>query len=145
MELGDLWYQSKMRGALTTGGVALVLCGLVGVSSPLAQALTQRQLRVANNIQEYTACGYYYRLQLACAPPEGKARSAINTGIEVVRPGGNSFFGQGIGMTKDAIEQRLRRVAANMAGLRIIVASILTASTRDIRPAASSSSKTPTL
>lgn len=107
-----------MKDLLATRVLALVLCALIDMSSARAQTLTQQQLqlRVANNIQEeYTACGYYYRLQLACAPPEGKDKleAQLNPVLKLCDRA-VILFGQGVGMTKDAIEQRLKRVAADM-------------------------------
>ena len=76
-----------------------------------AQTLTPQRIDALNNLQEeFTACGVYYRAEIACATPEWKAKLKAQLDpilklfdMMVVSIGSN------IGMTQDAIEQRLRR------------------------------------
>jgi hypothetical protein len=98
-------------------GIALVSFALIIAMPTLAETFTPQQINALNNLQEeYTTCGYYYRLQIACAPP-GEGKEKLKSQLDpilTVCDRAVVLFGQGIGMTKDAIEQRLRRVAADM-------------------------------
>jgi len=96
---------------------ALILFALVNAPLPTyADTLTPQQINALNNLQEeYTTCSYYYRLQISCATPEWKEKlEAQLDPIMKLCDRAAIRIGNGIGMTKDAIEQRLRRVAADM-------------------------------
>jgi hypothetical protein len=100
----------------TAGHIAIVLCSFVNPPSLYAGTLTPQQQSVVNNLQEeYTACGYYYRVQIACTPLEG--REALKLQLDpILRALDRAvvLFGQGIGMTNDAMQQRLSRIAADL-------------------------------
>ena len=76
-----------------------------------AQPLTPQRINALNNLQEeFTACGVYYRAEISCATPEWKAK--LQTQLDPVLKLFDLMvvsIGSNIGMTQDAIEQRLRR------------------------------------
>jgi hypothetical protein len=75
-------------------------------------ALTPQQLTAFNNVQEeYTRCHAYFQTLIACASPAMKSEAELR-----IKPTAKVFgdtavaIGRKIGMTQDAMEQRLRRV-----------------------------------
>lgn len=80
-------------------GIALVSFALIIAMPTLAETFTPQQINALNNLQEeYTTCGYYYRLQIACAPP-GEGKEKLKSQLDPILT---------------VCEQRLRRVAADM-------------------------------
>ncbi len=97
--------------------IALVSFALIIAAPSRADNLTPQQITAFNNLQEeFTTCGVYYRIEIACATSEWKQKLEIQ-----LEPTLKVFdvmvisIGSKIGMTKDAIEQRLRRVAAEQS------------------------------
>jgi hypothetical protein len=73
----------------------------------------ERQLLTAlNNVQEeYTRCATYFRALIACSPPATKkeAEAQIYPTVKVFEETAVTI-GRELGMTQDAMEQRLKRV-----------------------------------
>ena len=89
--------------------IALVSFALIIAAPSRADNLTPQQITAFNNLQEeFTTCGVYYRIEIACATSEWKQKLEIQ-----LEPTLKVFdvmvisIGSKIGMTKDAIEQRL--------------------------------------
>ncbi len=101
---------------IAAGAIALmttlVFFAVVAATAARGETFTPQQTDALNNLQEeLTTCGAYYRIEIACAAPGGKEklRTQLDPTIELFDEMAVSI-GSRIGMTKDAIEQRLRRV-----------------------------------
>jgi hypothetical protein len=92
--------------------VTLVFSVVIAASAAHAQTLTPQNIDALNNLQEeFATCGAYYRTEIACATPEWKERLQTQLGPTIKLFDAMAVsIGSKIGMTQDAIEQRLRRV-----------------------------------
>ena len=85
---------------------------LVSTHFACAQSLTPQQITALNNLQEeFTTCSAYYATQISCTSPARKQEAKEK--IDPILKTFNSMavlIGSKIGMTKDAMEQRLKRV-----------------------------------
>jgi hypothetical protein len=89
-----------------------VLVVLLVPAAVQGQPFTPQQLTALNNLQEeFTRSGAYFHVLIACASPAMKEEATSR-----IAPTAKIFdtmafvIGNKIGMTKDAMEQRLRRV-----------------------------------
>ena len=92
-------------------GVVLVFSVVIAATAH-AETFTQQQTDALNNLQEeFATCGAFYRTEIACATPEWKAKlqTQLDPTLKLFDLMAVSI-GSKIGMTQDAIEQRLRRV-----------------------------------
>jgi hypothetical protein len=85
------------------------------------EKMTDQQLYAFNSVQEeYTRCEFYFRTLVTCSssPPAMKeqAESQIGSTAKVFADTANAI-GRKIGMTQDAMEQRLIRIAKEQAEL----------------------------
>ena len=84
--------------------VVFVLFALIIATRIRAESLTPQQITAFNNLQEeFTTCGVYYRVEIACATPEWKQRleRQLDPTLKVF-DAMVIFIGTKIGMTKDA-------------------------------------------
>jgi hypothetical protein len=90
----------------------LLLCAALTVPQPASsQALTAQQINALNNLQEeFTQYVLYFQSQIACASPAMKKEAQDRIGPTVKLFSAMAVrVGSEIGMTTDAMEQRLRR------------------------------------
>ena len=92
--------------------LVFVLVVLFVPAAAQGQPFTPQQLTALNNLQEeFTRCSAYFHVLIACASPAMKDDATAKIG-----PTAKVFdnmavaIGNKIGMTQDAIEQRLRRI-----------------------------------
>lgn len=93
--------------------IAFISLALIVTAPTHAETLTPQQITAFNNLQEeFATCGAYYRIEIACATSEikQKLKTQLEPTLKVFDLMAVSI-GSKIGMTQDAIEQRLRRIA----------------------------------
>jgi hypothetical protein len=92
--------------------VVLISSAVIAATVAHAETFTSQQTDALNNLQEeFATCGAFYRTEIACATPEWKAKlqTQLDPTLKLFDAMAVSI-GSTIGMTQDAIEQRLRRV-----------------------------------